>query len=203
MHYLSPQTAGPLRQIVENSLVSPHLETIITMPNSGLDVMIDMDQYDDLARLYRLFAMVSGGLVCLKRALKQSIDRRGQEVNRASFGTDTGDVLVDADGLDEGKPLKGKVRPPNVAAQTLSLALKWVQDVLDLKEKIDRIWKKSFQTNRELESGINEVRFCGSISAIFSRSFHRRLGSLLTLMRSPRSTYPYLSTKISRKASRV
>lgn len=44
------------------------------------------------------------------------------------------------------------------ALQTLTLALKWVQDVLDMKDHFDRIWSMSFQSDRELESGINGVR---------------------------------------------
>ena len=52
---------------------------------------------------------------------------------------------------------KAKARPPNAASQTLTLALKWVQDVLDLKDRFDRIWSKAFQSDRDLESSLNEV----------------------------------------------
>lgn len=120
--------------------------------------MIDMDKLDDLGRLYRLFIMVPSGVPCLKKALRESIIRRGKEINATGLSAETDDPPLDdeVETNDNGKG-KGKARPPNAAAQTLSLALKWVQDVLDLKDKLDKIWTGSFQSDRELESGLNEV----------------------------------------------
>ncbi|KAI0925756.1 hypothetical protein AcW1_008104 [Taiwanofungus camphoratus] len=157
-YFLSSQTSLPLRRILENNLLTPHLNTIIAMPNSGLDVMIDMDKLDDLGRLYRLFIMVPSGVPCLKKALRESIIRRGKEINATGLSAETDDPPLDdeVETNDNGKG-KGKARPPNAAAQTLSLALKWVQDVLDLKDKLDKIWTGSFQSDRELESGLNEA----------------------------------------------
>jgi cullin 3 len=127
------------------------------MPNSGLDAMIDADKMDDLARLYSLFTMVPAGRPCLKKSLKESVARRGKEINRASIGVD--DAGGAANGQDEVAPdseVKGKARQ-NTGAQTLALALKWVQDVLDLKDCFDQVWKRSFQRDRELESALNDV----------------------------------------------
>lgn len=115
------------------------------MPNSGLDSMIDLDKINHLSRLYRLFTMVTPGLPCLRKALKESIARRGKDINMESLG------ITEVD--DEGKG-KGKLKS---AAQILAHALKWVQDVLDLKDKFDSVWKRAFDSNRELESALNEV----------------------------------------------
>jgi hypothetical protein len=156
-HYLSSHTAVPIRRILENHLLTAHLQAINDMPNSGLDVMIDTDNFEDLARLFRLFMTVPDGLPCLKKCLRQSIIQRGGEINRAA--TDPGGAdIIDVDGMDgvQGKG-KGKLRLPTAAAQTLSMALKWVQDVLDLKDKFDQAWKKSFQSNRDLETAVNSV----------------------------------------------
>lgn len=117
------------------------------METSGLDAMIDLNKMNDLARLYSLFITVPTGLACLKRALKDSVRRRGETINQASLGIEGGD----------GEPTKS--RPTAQAAQTLTLALKWVQDVLDLKDLFDKIWKEAFSCDRELESNLNEVRY--------------------------------------------
>ena len=61
-HYLSSQTEFPVRQILKEKLLTPHLTTIISMQNSGLDVMIDGNKTSDLALLYRLHIMVPTGL---------------------------------------------------------------------------------------------------------------------------------------------
>ncbi|KAF8920321.1 Cullin [Mucidula mucida] len=147
-HYLSSQTALPLRQILEDYLLTAHLGTVIKLENSGLDVMIDMDRIDDLSRLYRLYSMVAKGIPCLRRALKDSIVRRGHEINQSSLSMENDDAMGDKKG-------KGKAAP--AAQMTLALALKWVQDVLELKDRFDSIWSKAFNCDRELESGLNEA----------------------------------------------
>jgi cullin 3 len=164
-HYLSPQTTTPLRQILEGSLLTPHLPSVIAMPNSGLDIMIDLDKADDLARLYRLAMMVPSGLPCLKKSLRQSVARRGKLINQASVGTEPV-VDVEGDADDHRSDVKGKGQQPNTSHQTLQLALKWVQDVLDLKDKFDRVWRQSFQGDRDLESGLNEVRIHNAVNHI-------------------------------------
>lgn len=157
-HYLSSHTAAPLRQILQDQLLTPHLLTVISMPNSGLDVMIDLDKIDDLARLYRLFTTVPLGLPTLRKALKDTLDARGKAINTAGLAGD-----ADADGPDDDAgPAakargKGKVLAPGAGAQTLRLALKWVEDVLALKDKFDGVWRQSFQSDRDIESGLNEV----------------------------------------------
>ena len=120
--------------------------------------MIDTAKMDDLARLYRLYIMVPDGLPSLRRALKASIAHRGKEINTVSTVTDIADATIDIVGDDDdgGAKGKGKVRTTG-GAQTLALALKWVQDVLDLKDKFDQVWKRSFQSDRDLESALNEV----------------------------------------------
>lgn len=138
--------------------------------------MVDTERTADLARLYRLFITVPTGLPCLKRSLKDSIAHRGKEVNRVSLGADSGDMDLDPD-VDEGERAKnkgkGKARPPaNGAAQKLALALKWVQDVLDLRDKFDAVWKSAFNCDRDIESALNEVKNIGRYSGLKARSSH-------------------------------
>ncbi|KAI0689999.1 Cullin-domain-containing protein [Cytidiella melzeri] len=154
-HYLSSHTSQPLRQILERNMLTSHLSTIIDLPNSGLDAMIDGDKYEDLLRIYRLFVMVPTGLPILRKALKNSLIRRGKELNAASENLDgLADTLEEAD--DPKGKCKAKAKP-NAAAQTLQLALKWVVDVLSLKDKFDTVWTKTCHSDREIESGINEA----------------------------------------------
>ncbi|KDQ59266.1 hypothetical protein JAAARDRAFT_33992 [Jaapia argillacea MUCL 33604] len=156
-HYLSSQTSQPLRRILEAHLLTAHLPTVIAMPNSGLDTMVDFGKTEDLARLYRLCVMVPSGLPCLRKALKDSITRRGTDINASSVGGDgpDGDIDEEPPEAPKGKG-KGKAKAP-AGTQTLSLALKWVEDVLELKDRFDRIWKYSVQSDRDLESGMNEA----------------------------------------------
>lgn len=157
-HYLASQTASSLKRILEDHLLAPHLDTVLSMPNSGLDSMIDADKLDDLARLYRLFSMVPAGLQSMKKALKESLLRRGKEINEICA---EGDVERD-EGLELDPKGKGKGKA-RLAHSMIDSASKWVQDVLSLKDKFDQISKKAFQSDREIETGLNEVNYNLSI----------------------------------------
>ncbi|KII89964.1 hypothetical protein PLICRDRAFT_572234 [Plicaturopsis crispa FD-325 SS-3] len=155
-HYLSSLTAAPLREILERHLLTPHLTTAVSKPDSGLDFMVDFDRIDDLARMYRLFLMVPTGLPILRRSFKDSIVRRGKDINRAAFGGDGEDDQTSIKVEDSDIKGKGKARATG-SSQTLTLALKWVQDVLDLKDKFDNVWKCSLRSDRDIETSYTEA----------------------------------------------
>jgi len=155
-HYLSSQTAAPLIEILKNNMLSPHLSTVILKDNSGLDTMIENSKFEDLSRLFKLCIMVPTGLRYLTSALKDSIVRRGKLINEAS----SSDLFVDIEGHDREAEInkdkkKGKARPSSTTNQP---ALQWMQNVLGLKDNFDKVWKTSFQSNRDLESYMNSVR---------------------------------------------
>ena len=121
--------------------------------------MIDHERLDDLSRLYQLYSMVAAGIPCLRRSLKDSVQKRGAELSGDSaeerqFGDGGADDEPDPSAKAKGK---AKARPLHAGAQGLALALRWVEDVLQLKDKFDRIWDMSFKNNRDIESGLNEV----------------------------------------------
>ncbi|KAH6913074.1 ubiquitin ligase SCF complex subunit Cullin, partial [Coprinopsis sp. MPI-PUGE-AT-0042] len=149
-HYLSPQTQSALTQILLDTLLTPHLTAVLSMPNSGLEVMIDANKIEDLSRLYLLFSKVPAGLPAINQSLRESIIRRGKEINGISLGAGTAEA--DAEPAQN----KGKAKaPPRDAA--LVAAVKWVQDVLDLKDRFDRIWKEAFNNDRDVEASMNEA----------------------------------------------
>ncbi|KAJ3759276.1 Cullin, partial [Lentinula raphanica] len=157
-HYLSRTTTEPLLRILQQHLLTAHLDAVIAMPNSGLDTLIDLDKFEDLGRLYRLFHMVSEGIPCLKKAFKASIARRGSAINQTSSGLDAGSASDVKDNGTGARRTQDERRDRAMAAsQTLNMALKWVQDVLDLKDKMDAVWKKSFDSNSKIEAVMIEA----------------------------------------------
>lgn len=144
------------------------------MPGSGLDKMIDLEQDADLTRLYTLFQLIPTGISTLQKALKDSIAERGKFVNEteASCGdVDGSSTQVNheghVEGLDEGgsplsKPVKGKRKERVGAAprakRMLDAALKWVQDVLDLKDVFDGLLERCFKDDKKnVQTAMNEV----------------------------------------------
>lgn len=144
-----------LRAILEDHLITNHVPTIL----SGLEAMIETDSINDLSRLYRILYMVSTGIPSLRRSLKDSISHRGKNVNEASLriGEPEGDADEGAEDVPKGKG-KGKEKPPGAMTYALSVAHKWVEDVLALKDKFDRILKNAFNSDVGIQTAFNEVR---------------------------------------------
>lgn len=146
----------PLRAILEEHLITNHVHTIL----GGLEAMIENDSINDLSRLYRILSMVSTGIPSLRRTLKDSITRRGREVNDASLrmGQPDGDADEAMEDALKGKG-KGKEKPPGATTYALSVAHKWVEDVLGLKDKFNRILKNAFSNDVGVQTSIIEVCF--------------------------------------------
>ncbi|KAK0525659.1 hypothetical protein OC835_005537 [Tilletia horrida] len=175
--YLNSATAPALRHILEQHLLSAHLRNIAGMPDSGLDTMLEEDKIDDLARMYRLFYRVIEGPIVLKSGVKAYIGRKGRAINEAMGGSSSnpgssataapggvgnddaaGDMGADDAGAAGSKraavPAQGGTAS---SASASSLAFKWVEDVLALKAKMDRILKEGFGDDKGCEASINEA----------------------------------------------
>jgi cullin 3 len=128
------------------------------MPGSGLVSMLDADRIPDLRRLYTLFLRVpeDEGKNALRLALRSDIEDRGKAVNEgAAAEPEAGPSNA---GQEEGDDPKGKGKAkPTSASGALTSALRWVQDVLDLKDKFDRTLDEAFAGDKSVQSAINEV----------------------------------------------
>ena len=154
--YLTSRIAPLLLEILEETLITPHLTTVINMPNSGMDSMIDTDKILSLTLMYKLFKRVASGIPSIRKAFKGSIIRRGNEIN-SNGEFDGGEEPAEEGGSSKGK---SKAKPRASGPHTLQQALKWVQDVLELKDKFSRVWLEAFNSDRELETAMVEVRLC-------------------------------------------
>jgi cullin 3 len=181
-HYLSTFTHPPLQDLLVAHLLTPNLQSILHMPGTGLAPMLDADRVSDLRRLYTLFLRVpdDGGRTALRHALRGDIEERGKVINegtkedaaagpsRANGEVEGGGAGMDVDGdananVAKGSETvdakgKGKAKAPTTGGATaLASALRWVQDVLDLKDKFDRVLEQAFGGDKSVQSSINEV----------------------------------------------
>ena len=119
--------------------------------------MVDDDRIADLHRLYELFGrpLVPEGLEVLKLALKKTVQARGGAINASVLGGETPGTTQDAGQADE-EVVKAK-RPVLSGAAAVAAALRWVQEVVDLKDKFDRILKEAFEENKGIQMSMNEV----------------------------------------------
>lgn len=154
-NYLLPVTAPRLIAILERNLLASQLVTILEMPGTGLVAMVNQDDETDLRTVYDLFAR-SGvqpeGMDVLRRQLGATVKSRGAAINAAEA------EVVPAAGASGGAAAAGGAGASAASASAATTAaLKWVQDVLDLKDKFDRLLEKGFAGDKSVQTSVNAV----------------------------------------------
>jgi len=209
-HYLSTFTQPPLQDLLVEHLLTSHLQSILDMPGSGLVTMLDSDRISDLRRLYTLFLRVpeNVGKDALRLALRMDIEERGKAINEgATTEPEAGPSIVpsqdgepnmdlDGDADPKGKG-KAKAAPAGNATTALNSALRWVQEVLELKDNFDRTLDQAFGGDKLVQTSINEVS-----SSISSSADDRHSNPSSTVTSGPQSIFRSSSMNISRKAPR-
>ncbi|KAF9348817.1 Cullin-3 [Mortierella sp. AD094] len=137
-HYLTEKTEPKIREIVEQEMIAKHLKTIMEMENWGLKQLLVNNRLEDLERMYRLFSRVTNGPNELQVNVSSYIKECGKAVN-------TNVHPSSSENAEKGAPLG------------VALALRWVQEVLDLKERFDAILNSAFAKDKSFDTAINSA----------------------------------------------
>ncbi|KAF3910912.1 Cullin-3-B [Dactylellina cionopaga] len=146
---ISTLTEPKIRTIVEERLITENIREVMQLESSGLNFMIDNDKIDQLKLLYNLIRRVDIHVNEIRRMLKERIVFLGKEINKGVYSfrkTNTAGEGGEA-ATSEDK---------SINAETL-VALKWVEDVLSLKDKIDKIWERSFSSDQGVQQTISKA----------------------------------------------
>ncbi|EEY18926.1 cullin-3 [Verticillium alfalfae VaMs.102] len=141
-------------KIVEAELISRHLDEFLALEASGLKAMLDHDRIHELSILFGLVARVDETKASMKAILSSRVVELGLEIEQNVKNTDfsapapAGDGEEAADGADKSKAPAA----PSVSAQQTAAAIKWVNDVLQLKDKFDNIWRQAFHEDLVLQT---------------------------------------------------
>ena len=154
-HYLQPSTDIRLTSLLDDVLISAHIDRVLSHASGGLDTLIVEDRLDDLRRLYLLFSRIGAGHARLRKGIREWVVRRGL------FLCETATAPGGAAG-DDDAPADAKGKGKATAAASSSAALVWVQSVLDLKVKMDAQLAGPFESDKQFEAAINDVRLCAS-----------------------------------------
>lgn len=161
------QSTPHIVAIVEEQLIAKHLDKFLELEGSGLRAMIDNDRLEDLARLYEVVYMVPTGIDKVKKILQHRVVVLGLDIEQALKEANFSAQQPAADG-EEAKPLSG-------SARSTAAAVKWVDDVLKLKDKFDTILHACFRDDKILESAltksfsefINMFKRCSEFVSLF------------------------------------
>ncbi|KAL7819584.1 Cullin [Trichoderma gracile] len=146
------ETLPKVTRVVEEKLILGHLNDFLAMEGSGLRWMIDNDKIHDLSILYRLIARVDDEKTALRDILQKRVVELGLEIENVLKNTDFS--TAQGDGEDGGDGEKGKTLNP--AAQQTAAAIKWVDDVLRLKDKFDYMLQECFQGDLVLQAALTK-----------------------------------------------
>lgn len=146
------ETLPKVAAVIEQELIVSHLGDFIGMEGSGLRWMIDNDKIDDLSILYRLISRVDSEKMALRTILQKRVVELGLEIETALRNTDFSTGPLEGEEPAEGE----KVKVLNPAAQQTAAAIKWVDDVLRLKDKFDNLWTQCFQGDLVLHSALTK-----------------------------------------------
>lgn len=127
--YLSSNTQTRLQQIVEHELLSTYTQRIL---ETGLAPMLLNNNIADLANLHRLLLRVDPELKEFNAALTGQIVLAGDHIN-ANIITEQSTSTIEK-------------------VNATALALRWVQDVLDLRSKYDDLLEQALQNSQDLRN---------------------------------------------------
>jgi cullin 3 len=155
---VSSLTTTKIAKVVEQEMISSHLTEFLAMEGSGIKAMIENDRYEDLKLLYQLISRVDPTKEPLKNALQSRVVELGNEVNRTILNTDFSTAVVavaeDGDAAEAGD--KSKAPKLSAAARQTAAAIKWVDEVLQLKDKFDAMWKNCLDEDLILQTALTK-----------------------------------------------
>ncbi|KAF2477687.1 Cullin-domain-containing protein [Lindgomyces ingoldianus] len=144
-------TQPKIQQVVEDELIKNRIHELVEM-ESGVRFMIDNDRLDELNLIYDLNSRVDDKKAELMRAIQKRIVELGTDINNAAIAASQAPVSAPMP-LEAGDKVKAQMPEKSLNQQTVA-AIRWVEDVLQLKDKFDKIWEVSFQQDQPLQTAL-------------------------------------------------
>ncbi|KAI0817107.1 Cullin [Xylaria sp. FL0064] len=161
---ISPLSEQRITSVVDEELITKHLDEFLQLEGSGIRAMIDNDRIEDLKILFTLASRVDEQVPSLRNALSLRIDELGNEIEQNLNNTDFSIAQGSATEEPIGDGEKAKPKTLNAAGQLTAAAIKWVDDVLQLKDKFDQLWVACFDRKAVIETALTR-----SFSAFINR----------------------------------
>lgn len=142
------ESTGPkIQKVVEDELIKNRIHELVEM-ESGVRFMIDNDRLQELNFIYDLNMRVDEKKSELVRALQKRIVDMGTDINNDAVVASQAPPAPPISDPAEKAKNPGQEKTQN--QQTVA-AIKWVEDVLALKDKFDKIWRESFESDALLQ----------------------------------------------------
>lgn len=140
--YLSEESTLPkLMSTVEKVLIVDRIKRVMEIPERGLSYWVDNDRFEELTLLFDLISRVSETHDELKEMIHVRVLESGRTINLKAVRAQSSTT---------------KQEGSNRANKT-TISIQWVEDVLELKSKYDKIVKICFGRNKGIHSTIDNA----------------------------------------------
>jgi len=144
---LLESTSPKIQKVVEDELIKNRIHELVEM-ESGVRFMIDNDRLEELNLVYDLNRRVDDKKAETTMAIQKRIVEMGSEINTDAIAASQAPAAPPVrDAADKSK----STGPEKSLNQQTAAAIKWVEDVLLLKDKFDKIWRESFESDALLQ----------------------------------------------------
>ncbi|OAA74039.1 cullin-3 [Cordyceps fumosorosea ARSEF 2679] len=153
---IEPETETKIASIVDQQLIVKNLDEFLNMEGSGLRWLIDNEKSEELSILYKLVGRVDDRKTSLQTILQKRVVEMGIEIEDTLQNTDfsvppEGEEGIGEKGIGE-KGEKPKALP--ASSQQTAAAIKWVDDVLALRDKFDTMCTNCFQSDLIIQTAL-------------------------------------------------
>ena len=149
---LSPLTLAKITTVIYTKMIREFMKEVISLPGSGVASMLDNNRISDLEMVYDLLSKVDPKKEVLRDAVQKRIVEQGSEVNNAALASAQAQTAKPMDGTEEKAEGESKAGPDRPINQQSIAASKWVDDVLQLKEKYDKVLAEAFNKDQGLQT---------------------------------------------------
>ncbi|KAJ3223533.1 hypothetical protein HK099_001011 [Clydaea vesicula] len=148
--YLSHSTETKIIKIVENNLIKTHVTSLIEMENSGLVSLITNNKLSDLNLMFKLFGRVENGHLEMRQQIQLHVQKLIREINELHSGNFKTKLSNSNHSLNIPPitVLDSPIPPLQPPTNMQPNPIKWVQEVLNIKDKFDKILETCFERDK-------------------------------------------------------
>lgn len=168
---LSMLSSAKIKSVFEEKFIKKNIREVIALESSGVRCMLDNDRLDELEMVYDLISRVDPKKEDLKQAVQKRITELGNEINSAAIVIQKHSVPKSNNSTEDKPERDSKAPSEKPMNQQTVVAIKWVDEILQLKGKFDDILAKAFQSDQGLQSAFSRS-YAGFINAFERNSEH-------------------------------
>ncbi|MCJ1317377.1 Cullin-3 [Xylographa vitiligo] len=152
---LSPLTLPKINSVIEKEMIKDLIRDVVGLPGSGVQFMLDNDRLEELQMIYDLISKVDPKKEELKSAVSKRIVELGTEINSGAITNSQSQPVKLSNSSIEQPDNEAKTTTERPLNQQTAAAVKWVDDILLLKDKYDNVLDTSFNADQGLQTAFS------------------------------------------------